>query len=142
MHVPGSHKVSAGSQTDMPKSRTENFDRFSRSVGFKERDTELDQATLSFVLQVRKTTHDLTVLSPDYNKPGDGWFDMEKNVDLSAHVLMSKQFSTDLRADRKNVVYLEDQDGQLDIPVIIRGQLPKPSILPDIQALAQRATSH
>ena len=109
---------------------------------FKDRDTQLDQASLSFVLQgPRMTTHDLTVASPDYRMLADGWLDMDKNVDMSAHVLMSKQFSADLRADRKNVVYLEDPDGQIDIPVIIRGQLPKPSILPNIQALAQRATS-
>src|SRR5262249_32147106 len=100
---------------------------------FKDRDTQLDQASLSFVLQgPRMTTHDLTVASPDYRMLADGWLDMDKNVDMSAHVLMSKQFSADLRADRKNVVYLEDEQGQIDIPVIIRGQLPKPSILPNI----------
>jgi len=109
---------------------------------FKDRDTELNQASLSFVLQgPRMTTHDLTVASSDYTMLGDGWLDMDKNIDLAAHILMSKEFSSDLRADRKNVVYLEDQDGQIDIPVIIRGALPKPSIQPNIQALAQRAAS-
>ncbi|HTY54797.1 MAG TPA: AsmA-like C-terminal region-containing protein, partial [Candidatus Binataceae bacterium] len=109
---------------------------------FKDKDTEITQASLSFVLQgPRMTTHDLTVASPDYKLLGDGWLDMDKNIDMSAHVLMSREFSADLRADRKNVVYLEDQQGQIDIPVIITGALPKPSILPNIQALAQRAAS-
>ena len=110
---------------------------------FKDRDTDLKTASLSFVLQgPRITTHDLTVASVDYTLLGDGWVDMDKNIDLTAHVLMSKEFSKDLQAEKKNVVYLEDKQGQIDIPVIIRGALPKPAILPDVQTLAQRAASH
>jgi len=110
---------------------------------FKDRDTDLKTASLSFVLQgPRITTHDLTVTSVDYGLLGDGWVDMDKNIDLAAHVLMSKEFSKDLEAEKKNVVYLEDKQGQIDIPVIIRGALPKPTILPDVQTLAQRAASH
>ena len=110
---------------------------------FKDRDTELNQAGLSFILQgPRIITHDLTVASSDYRLLGDGWLDMDKNIDLTAHILMSKEFSADLRADKKNVVYLENQQGEIDIPVIIRGTLPKPSVLPDIQILVQRAATN
>ncbi len=109
---------------------------------FKDRDTELNQASLSFVLQgLRIITHDLTVASSDYRLLGDGWLDMDKNIDLTAHILMSKQFSSDLRAERKNVVYLENQQGEIDVPVIIRGTLPKPAIQPDIRALIERAAT-
>jgi len=109
---------------------------------FKDRDTELKQASLSFVLQgPRMTTHDLTVASIDYTLLGDGWLDMDKNIDMVAHILMSKGFSSDLQADKKNVVYLEDQQGQIDIPVKISGTLPKPSVLPDVPNLVQRAAT-
>ncbi len=80
--------------------------------------------------------------SADYKILGDGWFDMDKNVDLTAHLLMSREFSSELRAEKKNVVYLEDRDGEIDIPVLIRGALPKPLVVPDIQTLAQRAATH
>jgi AsmA protein len=110
---------------------------------FKDSDTDLKDASLSFILQgPRMTTHDLKVASSDYRMLGDGWLDMDKNIDLTAHVLMSKEFSSDLRAEKKNVVYLQDQQGEIDIPVIIRGALPKPSISPDIQILVQRAATN
>jgi len=109
---------------------------------FNDRDTELKEASLSFILQgPRMTTHDLTVASIDYKLLGDGWVDMDKNIDMTAHMLMSREFSSDLRAEKKNVVYLQDQQGQIEIPVIIRGELPKPAVVPDVQALVQRAAT-
>ncbi len=45
-------------------------------------------------------------------------------------------------SEKKNVVYLANEQKQIDIPVQISGQLPKPSVQPDIQFLAQRAAGH
>ena len=109
---------------------------------FSSPDTDLKLVRMSYVMTgPRMTTHDLTVQSDDYSMAGEGWFDMDKNVDLSVHVLMSRQFSSDLQAEKKNVAYLENQGGQIEIPLLIRGTLPHPSIQPDVQVLAQRAAS-
>jgi len=110
---------------------------------FESPDTDLKLVRLSYVMSgPRMTSHDILVQSDDYTVNGEGWFDMDKNVDLSVHVLMSRQFSADLQAEKKNVAYLEDQQGQIEIPLLIRGALPHPSIQPDVQALVQRAATH
>jgi hypothetical protein len=110
---------------------------------FNSPDTDIQNAALSFVLQgSRITTHDLVVQTPDYGMTGDGWFDMDKNIDMSAHVLLTKQFSNEIIAEKKNVVYVTNKNGQVDIPMMVSGKLPKPVVIPDIAELAQRAASH
>ncbi len=107
---------------------------------FKSPDTDLQNVSLSFTITgPRITSHDITVDATDYRLLGDGWFDMDKNIDLNAQILLSQQFSSELVAQKKNVAYLEDQQGQVAIPLVIRGMLPKPSIQPDVSILAQRA---
>jgi uncharacterized protein involved in outer membrane biogenesis len=110
---------------------------------FSSPDTDLKLVRLSYVMTgPRMTSHDITVEADDYNVTGDGWFDMDKNVDLSLRVLMSQQFSSELQAQKKNVAYLESASGQIEIPLLIRGALPHPSIQPDVQFLVQRAALH
>lgn len=109
---------------------------------FKNPNTDIDQAALTFVLEGPQiTTHDLTVQSIDYSMLGDGWFDMDKRIDMAAHILLSQQLSSELRAARKNIAYLENQDAQVEIPLQISGRLPKPRVAPDVGELAQRAAS-
>ncbi len=110
---------------------------------FKSNDTDLQQARLTFQIQgPRIITHDLTVSSLDYSLLGDGWFDMDRNIDLGARILMSPAFSKELIAARKNVAYLANSDGQVEIPLRVTGQLPKPAVVPDVTVLAQRAASN
>ncbi len=110
---------------------------------FHSNDTDIQNASLTFVLQgPRLTTHDLNVGAADYSLLGDGWFDMGKNVDLAARILLSKPFSSELIAAKHNIAYLTNQDQRLEIPLRVLGQLPKPAIVPDVSVLAQRAASH
>jgi uncharacterized protein involved in outer membrane biogenesis len=107
---------------------------------FSSPDTDLKLVRLSYVMTgPRMTSHDIVVQADDYNVTGDGWFDMDKNVNLTLRVLMSRQFSSELQAQKKNVAYLEDTAGQIEIPLLIRGTLPHPSIQPDVEFLVQRA---
>jgi hypothetical protein len=110
---------------------------------FQSPDTAIDQASLTFtLLGPRITSHDLVARAADYSIFGDGWFDMDKNVNLAARILLSKAFSGELVAARRNVSYLENPDRQVEIPLLITGQLPKPAILPDVTVLAQRAAGN
>ena len=110
---------------------------------FNSPDTVIDQASLTFtVTGPRLTSHDITARTTDYTIFGDGWFDMDKNVDIAARILLSKAFSSELADARKNVTYLENKDSQVVIPLVIKGQLPKPSVLPDVTALTQRAAGN
>jgi hypothetical protein len=61
---------------------------------------------------------------------------------MNAHLLLSQELSREMMSAKKNIVYLANEQKQVDIPVRISGQLPKPSVQPDIQFLAQRAAGH
>ena len=110
---------------------------------FSNPDTDIQIASLTFDLTgPRITSHDIKVQTVDYNLLGDGWFDMDKNIDLAARILLSAPFSKELIDQKKEVAYIANQDGQIDIPLQVVGQLPKPQVLPNVTELAQRAGSH
>ncbi|MBV8359088.1 MAG: AsmA family protein [Deltaproteobacteria bacterium] len=110
---------------------------------FHSNDTDIQNASLTFVLQgPRVTTHDLNLAAADYSVLGDGWFDMDKNIDLAARILLSKAFSSELISAKHNVAYLANPDAQVEIPLRIVGHLPKPAVIPDVSVLAQRAATH
>ena len=107
---------------------------------FRNPDTDFQQLGLTFVIQgPRIRTHDLVMKTADYAMNGDGWFDMDKNVDLTARILLTQQLTNEIIAQKKNVVYVTNNSGQIDIPLRITGQLPKLIVVPDIGDLAQRA---
>ncbi len=83
-------------------------------------DTELQQASLSFTLASQRiTTHDLTVQSPGYGITGDGWFDMDKNINMTGDI----SFTFGLT---------------VAIPMLVAGRIPVIIVLPDIPKLAER----
>jgi uncharacterized protein involved in outer membrane biogenesis len=82
--------------------------------------TELQAGTMTFVLAVpRFTTHDLYAQSPDYSIRGDGWFDTDKNIDMSGDI----QLSLGLK---------------VAIPVSVMGKIPAVIVLPNVPVLAGR----
>jgi uncharacterized protein involved in outer membrane biogenesis len=110
---------------------------------FNSPDTDLRELGMTFTIQgPRITSHDIKAATPDYSALADGWFDLDKNIDMQAHLLLSQELSREIMAEKKNVVYLANEQKQVDIPVRISGQLPKPSVTPDVQFLAQRAAGH
>ncbi len=110
---------------------------------FKSQDTDFEQMGLTFAIQgPRITSHDLLMKTADYSLKGDGWFDMDKNVDMTARILLTPQLTREIIAQKKNVVYVTNNNGEIDIPLRISGQLPKPVIVPDVTEIAQRATQH
>jgi uncharacterized protein involved in outer membrane biogenesis len=83
-------------------------------------DTELQSASMTFQqVGPRFTTHDLFAQSPDYAITGDGWFDMDKNMDMSGDIRLALGL-------------------QVAIPVTVRGTLPHVLVLPDVPTLAER----
>ncbi|HEY2662756.1 MAG TPA: AsmA family protein [Candidatus Binataceae bacterium] len=110
---------------------------------FKNPDTDLKTLAMTFQMTgPRITSHDILAATQDYRIVGDGWFDLDKQLDLSAKLVMSKEISAEIVAEKKNVVYVTNQNGEIDIPLLIRGRLPKPSVTPDVNSLVQRAASH
>ena len=82
--------------------------------------TELQAASMSFQQTgPRFTTHDLYAQSPDYAITGDGWFDMDKNIDMKSDIRLTLGL-------------------QVAIPVTVSGTLPGVRVLPDVPTLAER----
>ncbi|MFZ0680363.1 AsmA family protein [Candidatus Binatus sp.] len=82
--------------------------------------TELQSASMSFQqVGPRSTTHDLFAQSPDYAITADGWFDMDKNMDMSCDIRLALGL-------------------QVAIPVMVSGKLPGVRVLPDVPTLAER----
>ncbi len=130
---------------------------------FKNPNTDIDSASLTFTLGQaaqgaasdvgakdrlkfalggpRLTTHDLKVLAPDYQLNGDGWFDLDQNIDMQAQIMLSAALSKEIVAQKKSVAYLTDSGGRVIVPLRIWGTLPKPTVAPDVALLAKRAAS-
>jgi hypothetical protein len=110
---------------------------------FSNPETDINTASLTFTINgIRLSTRDLVVQAQDYGMTAAGWFDLDKNVDLDGHVLLTRQFSREIMDAKRNVVYITNEDGQVDIPLSIKGKLPKPDVSPDLATLAQNATGH
>lgn len=83
-------------------------------------DTELTRASLSFDVQGRRIiTHDLTAQSEFYSIRGDGWFDMDSNIDMSMDIQLTFGIAVAL-------------------PVVVQGTWPSVVVLPDVPKLAER----
>jgi len=110
---------------------------------FQSPDTDIESASLTFlILAGRVDSNDLVVRSPDYSILAHGWFDFDKHLDLVAKILLSRPFSDELVAARRNDAFLTNGAGQIEIPLRVAGQLPKPAVVPDLGNLAQRAAGH
>jgi uncharacterized protein involved in outer membrane biogenesis len=110
---------------------------------FKSPDTDIQEVSLTFqIAGARIISHDIVARSPDYSIFGDGWFDLDKNLDLAAKIIMSKAFSGELVAAKNNIVYVTNSDGEVEIPLRVYGQLPHPKVAPDVEVIAQRVATH
>jgi uncharacterized protein involved in outer membrane biogenesis len=82
--------------------------------------TELDHASMTFVLSgPRIMTHDLSVQSSDYGITGDGWFDLNKRIDMDSDIRLTFGLS-------------------FAIPVWVKGTLPTVLVLPNVPKLTER----
>ena len=107
---------------------------------FASPDTDIRQAGLTFTIDgPRIISHDISIESPDYEILGDGSFDADKNIDLKARLVIAKELSGELEANKKAVAILANKNGEIEIPVQIVGTLPKPKVLPDIEAIVESA---
>ena len=110
---------------------------------FSNPDTDIQLASLTFVLEgPRITSHDIKAQTVDYNLLGDGWFDMDKNIDLAARIVLAPQFSKELIEQKQEVAFIANKDGQIVIPLQVVGRLPKPQVLPNVTELAQLAATN
>jgi len=83
-------------------------------------DTDLSRMSIDFNINgARVSTNALLVKSPDYQITGAGWFDFDRNVDMSGDIKLTLGLSA-------------------AIPVVVMGRYPELLVLPNIPKLAER----
>lgn len=87
---------------------------------FDDSNTDLSQASMIFDLYGQRiNTNDLLIQSPNYQITGAGWFDLDKNINMSGDIKLTLGLSA-------------------AIPVVVMGKYPALLVLPDIPKLAER----
>ncbi|HVN84184.1 MAG TPA: AsmA family protein [Candidatus Binatia bacterium] len=99
---------------------------------------ERASATLHFIYG-RATTNDLALVAEDFTVRASGWFNVDRDIDVSGSLMMSKRFSDDIVADVTEAKYVVDDNGQLGVPFRLRGRIGEAKPKPDDDALAQMA---
>lgn len=96
------------------------------------KDTPFDD--MSATLQIeggRATTEDAVITARDYSLRGAGSIESSAEVDFTATFVASKTLTEDFVHSVRETKYLTDDDGRIDIPARIVGQLPDVRIEPD-----------
>jgi uncharacterized protein involved in outer membrane biogenesis len=94
--------------------------RSSHQELFNASSTDLRQASMTFNLyDQRVNTNDLLVRSPEYQITGAGWFDLDKNINMSGDIKLTL-------------------GPPAPIPVVVMGKYPALLVLPNIPKLAER----
>ncbi|HEV3109529.1 MAG TPA: AsmA-like C-terminal region-containing protein [Candidatus Binataceae bacterium] len=94
--------------------------RSSHQGVFDSSNTDLSQASMTFNLYGQRVdTNDLLVQSPEYQITGAGWFDLDKNINMTGDIKLTLGLSA-------------------AIPVVVMGKYPALLVLPNIPKLAER----
>jgi len=87
----------------------------------------------------------LRIAARDFMAQGKGWMDFDQQVDLSATLALSKALSADIIRDVKEIKYITNKDGRLELPFALRGIMPGVTPAPDaayLGTLLQRAATN
>ena len=112
---------------------------------FRSPHTEFDELTSQFSLGSGKINLDsLRIAARDFMTHATGRMDFDQQVDVTASLALSQALSSDIIRAVKEMKYLADNAGRLEIPVALSGVLPAVTPALDarhIGALIQRAAT-
>jgi hypothetical protein len=107
---------------------------------FKAKDTEFNELEANFdVADGRVNLNNLRMSAAEFIVQGNGWMDFTRRIDVPATLMFSRRFSADLAQSAREVKYLLNKQGQLEVPMSVRGRLPNVKARPDVKNLAQLA---
>jgi uncharacterized protein involved in outer membrane biogenesis len=107
---------------------------------FTAKDTEFKELKANFDLAEGKmNVKNLRMSAAEFVVQGQGWADFNRRVDFRSTVDFSQRFSADLAQSTREVKYFLNNQGQLEIPIIVKGRLPNVKPKPDGNYLAQMA---
>jgi len=80
---------------------------------------------------------DLTILARDYAMLGKGTYSLDNQLDFTATLIASRELSDDVIADVREVKYLANEQGKIEIPFRLTGALPHVKPKPDGEFIAR-----
>jgi uncharacterized protein involved in outer membrane biogenesis len=83
----------------------------------------------------RITTDDLFLKAADFAVTGDGWFAFDRTLNLKTRFVFSEALSRDIVGELPIARYLQNAEGRIVLPLVLRGDVVKPSIVPDSDAI-------
>jgi uncharacterized protein involved in outer membrane biogenesis len=93
---------------------------------FKSQDTEFNDIKSDFVIENGKLlARNLKLKADEYNVSAKGGLGLDRSLDIDVNLLLSKKLSSDLIQDVKLASYLANANGQIEIPFVLEGTLPK-----------------
>jgi uncharacterized protein involved in outer membrane biogenesis len=105
---------------------------------FTAKDTEFKELkTLVDVGDGRINFKNMRMSAAEFIAVGNGWADFNRRVDSRATLTLSQRLSTDLSQSAREIKYLLNSQGQLEIPFSISGRMPHVKAKPDANFLGQ-----
>jgi len=107
---------------------------------FTAKDTEFKELKAIFDLaDGRINVKDLRMSAAEFVVQGTGWADFTRRVDFRSTLYFSQRLSADLSQSTREIKYLLNNQGQLEMPIALKGKLPNVKPKPDTNYLAQMA---
>ena len=105
---------------------------------FTAKDTEFKELKANFDLaDSRINVKNLRMAAADFIVLGDGWADFTRKVDFRSTLSFSQRLSADISQSAREVKYLLNNQGQLEVPFALTGRLPNVKPKPDSRYLGQ-----
>jgi uncharacterized protein involved in outer membrane biogenesis len=105
---------------------------------FSAKDTEFKELKMTLdVGDSRMNVKSSRMAAADFLVQGSGWADFTRKVDFRANLFFSDRLSADLAQSAREVKYLLNNQGQLEVPLALTGRLPNVKVVPDSRYLGQ-----
>jgi AsmA protein len=105
---------------------------------FTAKDTEFKELKANFDLaDGRMNVKNLRMAAADFVVQGNGWADFDRKVDFRATLNFSQRLSADLAQSAREIKYLLNNQGQLEVPFALTGRMPNVKPKPDTRYLGQ-----
>jgi hypothetical protein len=105
---------------------------------FTAKDTEFKELRATFDLaDGRINVKNLRMAAAEFTVQGNGWADFTRRVDFRSTVHFSRRFSADLSQSAREIKYLLNNQGELEVPIALTGRMPNVRAKPDTRNLTQ-----
>ncbi len=105
---------------------------------FTAKDTEFKELKAIFDLaDGRINVKNLRMAAADFIVLGEGWVDFTRKVDFRSTLSFSQRLSADISQSAREVKYLLNNQGQLEVPFALTGRMPNVKPKPDTRYLGQ-----